>query len=186
MNTPCLLIIDVQQTLIDEGPADPDAFLDRVATLLNAARQAGAPVVFIQHDGPSGDTLEPGQPGWQIHPAVRPLADEPVFRKRYNSAFLETGLEGWLRERGIGALVAVGMQTEYCMDASIKSAFEKGFRVTVPEGAHTTCDNGGLSGQQIRDFYQELIWRGRYAACPDVGAAAALFRVGSEKEMAST
>ena len=163
MSTTALLIIDVQQALIDEGPADPDAFLGRVSTLLAEARATGVPVVYIQHDGPSGDALFPGEPGWPIHPAVSPREGEPVFQKRYNSAFLGTPLLGWLQERGITRLVIVGMQTENCMDASIKSAFEHGFKVVVPEGAHTTCANGELTAPQIREFYQERIWRGGYA-----------------------
>lgn len=163
MSTTALLIIDVQQALIDEGPADPDAFLGRVSTLLAEARAQGVAVVFIQHDGPAGDTLFPGEPGWEIHPAVRPLAGETVFRKRYNSAFQDTPLQGWLQARGIGRLVVVGMQTEYCVDASLKSALERGYKVTMPEGGHTTCANGDLRAEQIRDFYQDRIWRGRYA-----------------------
>ena len=63
----------------------------------------------------------------------------------------------------IEALVVAGMQTEHCIDATIKSAFEKGFEVIVPEAVHTTFRNGELTAAQVKEFYQNQIWKDRYA-----------------------
>jgi nicotinamidase-related amidase len=174
----CLILIDNQQALFDEGPDDAEAFLGRLTTLLAAARNAGVPVVHVQHEEP-GSELEWGTPGWALHPALAPRDGEACFRKTVNSAFKETGLEDWLRERGVTDLVIAGMQTEFCIDASVKSAFERGFRITVPLGGHTTVDNAGLSAAQLNEFYSKRIWRGRFAAVEAVGAIVEGFKQGS-------
>jgi len=70
-----LLVIDVQVEVITGAtPAwEHEAVLGRIAGLLERARAAGTPVIYVQHeeDHPS---LAPGSDGWQIHPAVAPLA----------------------------------------------------------------------------------------------------------------
>lgn len=175
MSSTCLLVVDVQQALFAEAPDDCVRFLDALASLLGSARERRIPVAVVQHSGPPGDECEPGTPGWELHPLVRPRDGEPVFAKRFNSAFKETGLEDWLRERGITTLVIAGMQTEHCLDATIKSAFERGFRVIVPEGAHTTFDNGGLTADQIRQWYAGRIWHNRYAQVRTVAQVTADF-----------
>lgn len=170
MSSTCLLVVDVQSALFDEGPDDAAGFLERLAALIAAARDGGVPVIYIQHAEPVGEPLTPGTPGWQIHPALGPRVGEAVFAKRFNSAFKETGLEAQLRFLKAQTLVVVGMQTEHCLDATIKSAFEKGFQVVVPEGSHTTMDNGPLSARQVKEFYQNRIWRGRYASVEPLSA----------------
>jgi len=176
MNRGCLVVIDVQQALVDEGPEDVGPFLDRLAQLMAAARASGTPVLHVQHCGPVGDELEPETAGWQISSAVAPTGGEPVFAKHFNSAFRSTGLEDWLRTRQLTTLVICGMQTEHCIDASIKAAFDRGFQVVVPEGVHTTFANGGLTAGQLRGFYQDRIWKDRYAAVKSVDEVIATFR----------
>ncbi|MBA3532332.1 MAG: isochorismatase family protein, partial [Ardenticatenales bacterium] len=63
-----LLIIDAQQGLLDGEAAVPDAagVIQRIGTVLAAARAAGALVVHLQHDGAAGTPDEPGRPGWFI------------------------------------------------------------------------------------------------------------------------
>jgi nicotinamidase/pyrazinamidase len=66
-----------------------------------------------------------------------------IIRKGYNhsidsySAFFEndqktpTGLEGYLRTRGISKLVMVGLATDFCVNFSAMDAAKLGFNVTV-------------------------------------------------------
>ena len=49
------------------------------------------------------------------------------IRDRYNSAFKNTNLDAYLKSQGIQDLIIVGMQSEYCIDTSIKVAFELGY-----------------------------------------------------------
>ena len=158
-----LLVVDVQQGLLDKNPWGKERLVGTVSGLLGAFRERGRPVLFVRHDDGPGTELAFGAPGWEVARETAPRPGEEIFDKRFNSAFLETGLEDRLAELGAGTLVVAGMQTEYCIDATIKSAFERGFRVLVPAGGVATFDNGGLAAGQIDRFFAEVIWQGRYA-----------------------
>jgi len=83
-----------------------------------------------------------GTEGAAFHPALRTDADL-IIRKGMNpaidsySAFFEndrttpTGLEGYLRTRGITTLALVGLATDYCVAYSALDAARLGFAVTV-------------------------------------------------------
>jgi streptothricin hydrolase len=65
-----LLVIDAQQGLLDGETAVPHAIavIDRIKTVLAAARSAGALVVHLQNDGAPGTLDERGMPvGSSIH-----------------------------------------------------------------------------------------------------------------------
>lgn len=158
-----LLVVDVQQALLDKGPWGKEQLVGSIAGLLGAFRAAGRPVVFVRHDDGPGTGLAFGAPGWQVAREVAPLPGERVFDKRFNSAFMGTGLGGYLEKLGADTLVIAGMQTEYCIDATIKSAFERGYRVLVPAEGVATFGNGGLDAGQIGRFFLGNIWQGRYA-----------------------
>lgn len=157
-----LLVVDVQQALVDSRPWKAAQMLKAVHTLLQAFRRAGAPVVFVRHDDSPGPGLAYGTPGWQVARQVAPVQGERVFDKKYNSAFLHTGLGAYLKRLGVKDLVVVGMQTEYCIDATIKSAFEQGYRVLIPQGGVTTFRNGRLPARKINRLFYHRIWAGRY------------------------
>ncbi|MDH3206641.1 MAG: cysteine hydrolase [Gemmatimonadota bacterium] len=166
---PCLVVVDVQKAAVAAGPFQVDRVLENIAALLSAARKSGAEVVFVQHDGEPGESEEPHTPGWEIHPAVAPEGDEPVFRKRFNSAFRETELHSYLQTRGVDALIIVGIQTEYCVDTSVRVAFELGYTVVLPEMTNTTFDNGAVSAQEIYEMFNHRIFADRFASVIPVG-----------------
>lgn len=149
MMTTALLVIDLQRGMFAAAPYDGEAVLTRVAGLLERARASGAPVLHVRHDGGSGDDLERGTPGWNIHPAVAPAGSEPIIDKDRCSAFHGTDLHGKLQALGIERLVIAGMQTEYCIDTNCRDAHGLGYRVTLVNDAHTTFDNSTLSAEQI-------------------------------------
>lgn len=112
---------------------------------------------------PAGDELEADTEGWRIHPAIPPRSGEKIFDKKFNSAFRKTGLKEYLNEKGIRRLILTGMQTEYCIDATCKAAFEYGYSILIPAGATTTFDNEFLSGAMLTDYYEQKIWNKRFA-----------------------
>lgn len=65
-----LLVIDVQKGLFTPPPADAEATIDRINTLSAAARQAGVPVIFIQHQT-QHDELAHGSDAWQLDPGLQ-------------------------------------------------------------------------------------------------------------------
>ena len=57
-------------------------------------------------------------------------------------------------------LMIIGLQTNYCIDATIKSAFEKGFDIIVPEGTNSTFDNKYMNAETTVRYYNEDVWEG--------------------------
>lgn len=163
MSKSVLLVVDVQKALIEKHPYNETKFLENIKRLVAVSRESGTEVVFVRHDDGKGEELEYGAEGWEICREVAPQNDERIFDKRYNSAFLGTGLKEYLYRKDIGTLILVGMQTEYCIDASCKSAFEQGLKVVIPEETNTTFDNEYLSGQKLYEFYNLKIWKNRFA-----------------------
>ncbi len=158
-----LMVIDVQQGLFGAvQPFHGEEIVARIVGLMARARAAKVPVVFVQHDGGPGDELDRDGPGFPFHPAVAPLAGEAVTVKRRSSGFYQTDLDATLKTAGIDALVICGLQTEYCVDATVRSAFERGYRVSVAADAHTTFDSELLPAATIIAHTQH-IWNGRYA-----------------------
>lgn len=84
-----------------------------------------------------------GSEGAQFHPKLRADRAEMIVRKGFRtdidsySAFFEndqhtpTGLEGYLRTRGISELMLVGLATDFCVNFSALDAAKLGFDVTV-------------------------------------------------------
>ena len=153
-----LLVIDVQQAMIDEHPARMDEFMLNLKFLIDAAHKSGTEVIYVRHDGGEGDVLALGTSGWQLEKSLAPRTGERVFEKRFGSAFRQTGLRDYLVDREISRLVICGMQTEYCIDTSVKVAFEFGYDVVIPAGATTTYANPFLSGEKLITYYERMIW----------------------------
>jgi nicotinamidase-related amidase len=145
-----LLVIDVQNGVVDwSAPSTGgDAVLARIGELLSKARESGAPVIFVQHDGEEGGRLAVGSEGWRIHPRVAPSTGETVVRKRAADSFYETTLREELERRGVRGLVVAGCRTQYCVDTTCRAAVSLGYDVTLAADAHTTAD-GVLPAPQI-------------------------------------
>ena len=67
----------------------------------------------------------------------------------------------------------VGLQTNFCIDASVKSAFERGFQVIIPAGTNSTFDNDYMDGETTYRYYNEMMWPERFAQCVSVEEALA-------------
>ena len=171
-----LLVIDVQQAMIDDHPARMDEFLLNIKLLIDAAHNGGTEVVYVRHDGGEGDMLAYGTPGWQLDRSLRPREEERIFDKRFGSAFRQTGLRDYLENRGVERLVVCGMQTEYCIDTSVKVAFELGYTVIIPASATTTYSNPFLSGDKLIHYYERMIWHEPLARVADLEEALAFLQ----------
>lgn len=53
-----------------------------------------------------------------------------------------------MKEKKISTIAVAGLQTDYCIDATIKCGFEYGFKMIVPENANSTVDNAFMTGEQ--------------------------------------
>lgn len=157
MDKKLLLIIDMQKAIADEKPYAYEEVEKNIAKLLNHYRNNNFPIIFIQHDGSKGSEFEPGINSWEIVDKLKPQESEIIINKKYNSAFKKTTLESELIKKGINKLIIVGMQTEYCIDTTIRVAFEKGYEIIIPEMTNTTVDNGLLTGEQIYKHHNNIL-----------------------------
>ncbi len=150
MAAPALLVIDVQQGLDDPARGarnNPDAEAN-IARLLAAWRTRGAPSVHVRHCSVEPDSmLRPELPGNAWKPEVAPLPGETEITKTTNSAFVGTGLESQLRAGGIDALIVVGLTTDHCVSASVRSAADLGFAVTLVTDACAAFERTGYDGE---------------------------------------
>ncbi|MER5312411.1 isochorismatase family protein [Streptomyces sp. NPDC002773] len=137
-----LIVVDVQTAFVVGDGAVPGAvrLVDRTADLIARARRDGAFVVHLQNDGGPGAEDEPHTPGWELHHPVRPGPAEVVVRKPYDDGFRETPLGGLLADAGVRAVAVCGVMSEMCVQATARTALERGYRVVVPHDAHATQD----------------------------------------------
>ncbi|MEW1697211.1 isochorismatase family protein [Streptomyces sp. NPDC091278] len=143
-----LLVVDVQSAFVTGPGAVPDAALlvDRTAELLARARKEGAFVVHLQNDGPPGAEDEPHTPGWELHHPVEPGPTEVVVRKPFDDGFRETPLGAVLSVAGVRSVAVCGVMSEMCVQATARTALERGYRVVVPFDAHATQDVPAVPG----------------------------------------
>ena len=82
-----------------------------------------------------------------------------------------TGLTEYLRSKNEKDIITIGVSTDYCMDATVKSGFEQGFTIIIPAYANSTYDNPYFSRETAYKFYNEFMWPKRYARTVSVEQA---------------
>lgn len=135
-----LILIDCQNTY-REGIMQLEGVepaLKECAALLKRAREAGAPVIHIQHDAGPGSPYDVRAPIGAIADVVAPLPGEPVITKAYPSSFEQTSLDDELKKRGVTDLVLAGFMTHVCVNSTARAAFNHGYRPTVVGSATAT------------------------------------------------
>jgi nicotinamidase-related amidase len=147
-----------------------DAVVANIGTLVEQARAAGIPVVWVQH---SDEHLAKGSEAWQYVTELPRRESEPLVHKNYGDSFEGTGLEAVLAEAGIGRLVVAGAETDACIRSTIHGAFVRGYDVTLVADAHTTNDNSewGAPPPDRVIAHTNLYWR--YQSAPGRTAAVA-------------
>jgi len=74
-----VLIVDVQNGVVGEAH-ERDVVVANVGSLVEKAREADVPVVWVQHNEENG--LPQGSDDWQIVPELQPADTEPRVDKR--------------------------------------------------------------------------------------------------------
>lgn len=159
-----LLVIDIQNLLVD---SEPYAIEERVSLwqeTIAACRQKGLEVIYVRHND---EEFIPQTQGWEISSLVAPSEQEKIFDNHYNSAFKDTGLHAYLQQEGVGRLILIGMSTNYCIDATVKVAFELGYEVAVVEHGTTTFADPDIATDILID-YHEIIWDQCFAQVDDL------------------
>ena len=159
-----VLVLDFQNDFVtkegigSEYRGDMDRMADLISHIprvLDFTRKQGHEVIYVrflgdkryqlpnmQHRdavlGKRPKCLE-GSWGAEPHPSVKPASGERVFDKQAHfDAFLCDGFERYLVERGYEHLVLLGVYCDVCLDSTARTAFQKGYYITVVSDCTTT------------------------------------------------
>jgi nicotinamidase-related amidase len=125
-----LLLIDIQEFYFPNGKVplvNAEAASKQAAAVLGMFRSQNLPVIHIQHAG-----------GSPIHSNVVPRDGEKVITKKDANGFDGTDLLEYLKFLKVKRLVICGMQTQMCVEATTRAAYDLGFKCIVVEDACAT------------------------------------------------
>ncbi len=145
-----LLVIDVQNTLCVGKWAvhDVAGVVNRINAVATKVRDVGGSVIFIQHEE-DHDAMRVGSEGWQLYGGLAVEPTDVRVRKTACDSFLKTDLLAILQQRQIKQLVICGMQSEFCVDSTVRGALSHGYPVVLVADGHSTLSNEVLSASQI-------------------------------------
>lgn len=167
-----LLVVDVQRDVMASS-VDSPAVIARIADLVQRARAAGTPVVWVQHSDPEG--LPYGSDGWEYVPELQRLESEPLVHKRYRDSFEDTDLAAVLSVLGVGSLVVAGAQTDFCIRSTLHGALARGYDAVLVSDAHTTEDLSEYGAPAPAEVvaHTNLYWAGQRAPGRQAGVVTA-------------
>jgi ureidoacrylate peracid hydrolase len=172
---PAVVVIDMQNAYASPGGyvdlagfdiAGAAGTIGKIATVLDAARAAAMPVIFLQN-GWDADYVEAGtprSPNWHKSNALKTMRQRPdlhgkllarggwdyelvdalapkpgdirLHKTRY-SAFFNSQLDSTLRARGIRNIVFVGIATNVCVESTLRDGFHlEYFGVMLEDATH--------------------------------------------------
>ena len=155
-----LLVIDIQKGITDSRHFNFEAFIDDTIRIIKAARDNQIEVIYFQHDDGPGTGFSIGDEDFEIAEQVIPKEGEKIFIKNINSCFGNKDFTDYVKDDN--TLMIVGLQTNFCIDATVKSAFERGYKVIVPQGANSTFDNDYMTGEETYKYYNDMKCPKRY------------------------
>ena len=159
-----LLVVDTQKGCFNENLYLFETIKKNIKQLITLARENNVEVVYVQHDDGPGTDLDKSADNYEIYEEFAPRDGEKRFEKNVNSAFHPmTGLTEYLHSKGEKDIIAIGVSTDYCMDATVKSGFEKGFNIIIPEYTNSTYDNPYFDKKTAYHYFNDFMWNKRYA-----------------------
>lgn len=164
-----LLVIDIQKGITDSRLYNFESFIENTTQIIKAARDNHIEVIYFQHDDEPGTGFSIGDEDFEIAVQVTPADREKVFVKNINTCFGNKEFVDYIKNED--TLMIVGLQTNFCIDATVKSAFERGYKVIIPQGANSTFDNDYMTGEVTYKYYNDMMWPERFATCVSVNEA---------------
>jgi nicotinamidase-related amidase len=161
-----LLVVDVQNAyvtggfLIEHPPVAQS--LPNIGRAMDAAREAGIPIVVVQHNG-----FGQGSEGWHLHPVVASRAHDHHINKPKPSVFTNTDLASWLEQHRIDTLSIVGYMTHNCNAATIFEAHHRGLHAEFLSDATGSLPYanraGSASAEEIHRVFA-VVFESNFAA----------------------
>ena len=199
-----VLVIDVQKGITDERLFNFEGFIQNTQKIIDTARKNNVEVIYVQHDDGPGTGFSIGDRDFEIADQVAPQSGEKIFYKTINTCFgnkeLVEYLESTVKTSSSNnahsdnnndinnnkdnnkdntkdnTLMVIGLQTNFCIDATVKSAFERGYTVIIPEGTNSTFDNDYMDRETTYKYYNNMMWPERFAQCVSMEEAVEMLR----------
>jgi nicotinamidase-related amidase len=145
-----VIVVDMQAGLLKGPPKhDLQGVVDRINRVMTKAREQSGAVILIQHCGRAGDDFEPHSPGWAFLPGLQCAQTDLVVRKTLNDPFAKTELQATLRTIAPDRVLVAGWATDFCVDATVRSAVSNGHNVVVVADGHTLSDRPHLDARAV-------------------------------------
>jgi nicotinamidase-related amidase len=153
-----LLVIDVQNEYFTGALpiTHPAGHLDRILAVMDAA-EGKVPVVVIQHHTDGLPIFRKGTKEWELHPEVAARPHDLRIEKTLPGSFTNTGLEDWLRQRGIDTVTIAGYMTHMCCDTTARQAVHRGFKAEFLSDATGTLPLSNSAGAVTAEELQQSI-----------------------------
>ncbi len=142
--------------------------MPNIRRLQEACRSKGIEVIFIKIQSYTRDGRElspsyrekgfhapPGSKEAEILEELKPVGDEIVIPKISTSPFTSSPIDQVLRYMGIKKLIVTGVNTNYCVETTIRDAYDRGYRVIMAEDSCATLveEHHRMTAEEIGDIF---------------------------------
>lgn len=146
VNKPAILVVDMLNDFVTGAIGCDRAreIVPATATLLDAARKAGVPVIYCNDAHLPGidrelqiwgDHAIVGTKGAEVIPELTPREGDFVVPKRRYSGFFQTDLDILLKELGVKTVIITGLHTHMCCRHTAADAYCLGYDVVFAKEA---------------------------------------------------
>jgi nicotinamidase-related amidase len=143
-----LIVIDLQKLITGIPTVHPTGeIIGRAAQLARAFRERGLPVVLVNVTGAPPGRTDAGPrnfsfpPDWtEFVPELEQHPDDHTVSKQRWGAFIGTGLDDFLRQRGVTQVFLTGISTSAGVESTARSAYDYGYNVVLVVDAMTDRD----------------------------------------------
>lgn len=134
-----------------------EELISKINELIEKARNSKTPIYYIMYTEQGDSMRVEGEPMWQVHPELNLQREDQMIIKYHADSFLETDLEKRLKTDEIEVITLCGIQTEFCIDTTVKTAYSKGYKVELMQDGHSTYDSELLTAEQIINHHNMIL-----------------------------
>ena len=155
-----LIVIDLQKGIVSFPTVHSvEGIIKNAAALAGVFRNLGLPVVLVNVDGVAPGRAEQARriadfpAGWtDLLPELNQQPEDHLVTKRTWGAFTNTGLEEYLRSKGVTQVVLAGISTSAGVESTARHAHEHGFNITLAIDAMTDMSPDAHDNSVTRIF----------------------------------
>ncbi len=113
------------------------------------------PIIFVRHS--DAEYLLFGSSAWQAYDKLDVSETDFFVEKKMPDSFYETDLQELLERENTDEIYLCGLQTDFCVDTTCRSAFSKKIKAFLIEDAHSTYDTEFVKAENIIKHHNSII-----------------------------